>query len=66
MSKETNRSAKKISDELSEIVKRMRQYAPSLRGTGVHASDASYNRTLQDAEYLERLATALWKEGDDA
>jgi len=65
MSKETSRSAKKISDELQEIVKRMRLYAPSLRGVGQTASDASYIRTLQDAEYLERLATALWKEGDD-
>lgn len=42
-----------------EIVGRMRQYAPSLRGRGETASDAAYNRTLADADYLEELMKQL-------
>jgi hypothetical protein len=45
--------------ELSEIIDRMRKYAPSLRGTGPYASDASYNRTLQDAAKLEEIEKEL-------
>jgi len=41
---------------LSEIVARMREYAPSLRGVGMTASDARYNSTLRDADTLEALA----------
>jgi len=45
--------------ELSDIIARMRQYAPSLRGVGPTASDASYNRTLQDADKLEEIEKEL-------
>lgn len=44
---------------LREIVARMRQYAPSLRGTGMTASDAAYNRTLADADYLDEMAREM-------
>lgn len=47
--------------QIREIIGRMRAYAPSLRGTGIHASDASYNRTLRDANYLEALINAAEK-----
>ncbi|HTE38029.1 MAG TPA: hypothetical protein VK630_15925 [Reyranella sp.] len=44
---------------LREIADRMRSTAPSLRGVGQHASDASFNRQLRDAARLEVIATEL-------
>ncbi len=44
---------------LTEIVARMRRYAPRLRGEGMTASDEGYNQTLRDAQYLEDLVLTL-------
>lgn len=44
---------------LREVIDRMREVAPRYRGTGPYASDATYNRTLQDADYLEEIEQEL-------
>ena len=49
----TNREAKA---EILRIVARLRELAPALRGEGMTASDASFNRTLRHADALERIA----------
>jgi|JI10StandDraft_1071094.scaffolds.fasta_scaffold1645222_2 hypothetical protein len=45
--------------ELREIAKRMRKYAPSLRGVGETASDAQYNRTIEDIDRLMDLSSKI-------
>lgn len=38
---------------LRAIASRIREWAPRLRGTGMEASDATFNQALRDAETLD-------------
>lgn len=48
-----NRAAK---DELLAIAAKLREVAPALRGEGMTASDATFNRLLRIATDIETLA----------
>lgn len=42
-------------DDVLRIVRELRELAPTLRGEGVYASDASFNRVLRCASELEKI-----------